>query len=101
MEERTKRVRILKRIDARIGKFEVGQVVILPHDIAQSLIGFRIAEEDKMVDLAPEIKVGEGAQAHRSGPNVTLEVFQGTSKHPAPPPGPPISEKAPAKSRKK
>lgn len=97
-ENKTLRVRILKTIDAKIGRFEPGKVVVLPYDIGRNLVGFGLAEEDKMLDIIPETKTieivpvkkfADGGVHHHIGPNVTLEVHQGTAKHPVPPPGKP------------
>jgi hypothetical protein len=72
------RVRFLRAVDAKIGRYQVGQSAVLPSVLARNLIGFGIAEEDKSLDSAPEKK---GFSVMR-GPNVTLEVLKGTGPDP-------------------
>lgn len=109
-ENKTLRVRILKAIDAKIGRFEPGKVIVLPYDIGRSLVGFGLAEEDKMLEIIPETKsidivpvkkFADGGLHHHIGPNVTLEVFQGTAKHPVPPPGMPSPKAKPKAASKR
>jgi hypothetical protein len=51
------RVRILRTIrGSRSGTFIAGQAAILPIATARSWISIGFAEEDKMVDQAPEVK---------------------------------------------
>jgi hypothetical protein len=53
----TMRIRILKHIGgSKHGTFKAGQVANLPVETARSWIGFGLAEEDKMIDSAPETK---------------------------------------------
>jgi hypothetical protein len=74
---------------------------VAPHVAAVWLADGR-AREDKMIDAAPAVKAGpqRGEQAHRSGPNVTLVVEQGSSPYPVPSPGNVVPVKLkPAKKR--
>lgn len=96
------RIRMLTGLTTKAGTFVAGQAYEVEDGRARSWIGFHFAEQDKMIDAAPETKqaaappapgidaaaLRRGAQVH-SGPNVTLEVFQGTAKTPPPPPGQP------------
>lgn len=52
----TKRIRIIQPIRARVGTFAPGQVVTLERGLANSWIGFGLAEEDKSLDGPPETK---------------------------------------------
>ncbi len=87
--ETSRRVRILKVLTWRGKIYRPGEVARLPVDTARTWIGYGLAEEDKMIDGAPEVKAGPqpGKSAVRSGPNVTLEVLQGTAPEPPPPAG--------------
>lgn len=87
------RVRMIKDLALKAGTFQAGKSYEVEDVIARSWIGFHLAEEDKMIDSAPETKevesakIHRGASGHRIGPNVTLEVKQGTSPVPVPPAG--------------
>lgn len=53
----TMRIRFLKFIASRkYGRFTLGQAAFLPAAQAQELISMGLAEEDKMIDQAPEVK---------------------------------------------
>lgn len=52
----TMRIRMLQSLISRHGKYKTGQVVELPILTARSWIGFGLAEQDKMLDGAPETK---------------------------------------------
>lgn len=78
-----------------------GEVEDAPEHIARQLLADGRAREDKMIDAVPTVKavLHRGEQAHRSGPNVTLGVEQGTSPFPVPPPGAALNKPKPAKKR--
>ena len=52
----TMRIRMLQSVHSRQGAYKAGQVIELPVLTARSWIGFGLAEEDKMLDGAPETK---------------------------------------------
>jgi hypothetical protein len=52
----TMRIRMLKAVRSRVGTFAVGQAAELPVELARWWIEAGLAEEDKMLDSAPETK---------------------------------------------
>ena len=52
----TMRVRMLQAVRSKIGTFKPGQAIELDPATARSWIGFGLAEQDKMIDSAPETK---------------------------------------------
>lgn len=84
------RIRILRPFTFEGRRMRPGQSLTAARARGRSWIGYGLAEEDKMVEAAPETKGGsvmEGHSGHRAGPTVTLEVKQGGSPYPVPPPG--------------
>lgn len=102
------KVRMLQsRIASPDGKtasfFEAGRSYVVPDDLGKAWIASSRAEEDKMIESAPEISMAEihRGSTIRSGPkNVTLVVEQGTSPLPVPPPGEDIKKPLKKKGRK-
>ena len=61
------RVRMLRHISSRLGTFRAGQSVELPRDVARSWIGYGFAEQDKMIDAAPETKAAAKPERKKRG----------------------------------
>jgi len=69
-----------------------GESVDVPDHIARVWLSDGRAEQDKMMDAAPQFKT-EGIKFDHVGPkNATLEVFQGTAPFPPPPAGVTLTE---------